>query len=102
MTDQATRTWTIDVFGAHLAENDLTAGELALWQTLTCSVLPHAELDLHPLHCAVCRVQLAVVAMNAAGVKIEDAAARVSAMGAAELTGCVTFEAETVETGSFT
>jgi hypothetical protein len=81
--------WKIELDGAVLEEELLTAGELALWCALTADVSPHQEASLHPLHCAVCRNELAVVTLVKHGIEADVAAERVRDMLAADLIACV-------------
>lgn len=47
-----------------IAQDDLTAGEWAAIYELAATALPHAERDVSPLHCPLCRNAIAVIALS--------------------------------------
>lgn len=79
--------WTLDL-GVDQAGNDvavaddeITAGEHAAIYSLVVEAVPHAEVDIDPLHCPICRhAHLAVLAGTRCGRPVLPEIARLGAM----------------------
>lgn len=72
-----------------ISSADMSAGEWSAIYELAANALPHAELDVSPLHCPLCRNAIAVVALTRRGIDMGVASAVVRDMGRDELLGCV-------------
>lgn len=76
--------WTFEYAGLRLAEDELTAAEQASIVTLANQSYPHAELEVHPQHCQVCRNAITVTAALAAGIPMPAAIGLLSQLTAEE------------------
>lgn len=76
--------WKFEYAGLRLAEDALTAAEQASIVTLANQSYPHAELDVHPQHCQVCRNAIVVTAAMTAGLPMPTAIGLLSQLTAEE------------------
>lgn len=74
--------WVFEFAGMRLAEDELTAAEQASLVTIANESYPHAELDVHPRHCQVCRNAIVVTAAVKSGMPLARAVALLNELSA--------------------
>lgn len=82
--------WRFSLDGVELAEDDLTAGQLADLYVIVNAAVVHSEMQIGVgpfAHCPVCRVAIGALAMTVAapGLGLGDAADLVREVPAGEL-----------------
>lgn len=87
--------WTVSIpvpggEAVSIAQDDLSAGEWAAIFELTAKALAHAETEVHPMHCPLCRNAIAVTALiSRAAIAPAHATMLVNETGRDELAGYV-------------
>lgn len=76
--------WTFEYAELRLAEDELTSAEQAAIVTLANQSYAHAELDVHPQHCQVCRNSIIVTAALRSGLPQDVAFGLLSVITAEE------------------